>query len=435
MSPDRGKAGDRSLVAQIKRRSTNFPTMCNGLLLAVALMLVSAHAAEAPKPRRGEKIIVVNDDGFSAFHSGHYRTVEDLRRQMLAYRDTQVAVLEWCVIAGSRSNYPSQETELIGAGMTEFPRRGDKLASETLQRLAGEGVNTLQVVAGACHEAGIGCYASLRMNGDYPVTMWGGSFPRYANSTFWWNHPEFRLRDAKGVTQTKFSFAFPEVREFKLSILREVAREDIDGINLDFQRHPDFFGFEEPMAKAFKSRYGIEASTVSATDPRWAPLRAEPMTAFVRAVRGILDEAGRHRGRHLGLSVRIDWKKYANWGCDIETWLKEGLLDYLVVGQYGKGGYEFDLARFVRMARGSGCAVLFGEEAIVDGHDRTAEEDRLIAAGKMKPPPSTLLTREQYESRAVRWYAAGADGLHLFNETRRELLMGLGDVKAVRGKP
>ena len=87
------------------------------------------------------------------------------------------------------------------------------------------------------------------------------------------------------------------------------------------------------------------------------------------------------------------------------------------------------------MARGSGCAVLFGEEAIVDGHDRTAEEDRLIAAGKMKPPPSTLLTREQYESRAVRWYAAGADGLHLFNETRRELLMGLGDVKAVRGKP
>jgi hypothetical protein len=77
-----------------------------------------------------------------------------------------------------------------------------------------------------------------------------------------------------------------------------------------------------------------------------------------------------------GLSARIDHREYAVLGCDIATWLKAGLLDYLVVGQRTLGGYEFDLAPFVQLARGAGtgCAVLFGEEGIVSGHDLTAAE-------------------------------------------------------------
>ncbi len=385
-------------------------------------------AARPPVPRGGGKLIVVNDDGFSHFHSGRYRTADDLRREMSRYRDTPVAVMEWCILAGSRSNYPSRVTELVGAGLTEFPRRGDRLASETLHRLAGEGVHTLQVVASACREAGIACYASLRMNGDYAPEMWGGSFPRYANSTFWWEHPEFRQRSQQGKLLPKQSYAFPEVRAFKLAILREAAEQDIDGLNLDFQRHPPFFGHEEPMAAAFRGRYGADPAAVPADDPRWAPLRAEIMTGFVRDVRRLLDEVGRTRGRRLGLSVRIDWRKYPDWGCDVRAWLAEDLLDYLVVGQYGKGGYTFDLAPFAALARPSGCALLFGEEAILDGHDRTAEEDRLIAAGKLQPPPRAQLTLEQYRERSARWYAAGADGLHLFNESRLEILAGLAAV-------
>jgi hypothetical protein len=404
--------------------------------LVIALCTCCSLAvAEPPKSRGGSKLIVVNDDGFSRFHSGRYRSQEDLRREMLGYRDTQVAVVEWCVIAGSRSNYPSKVTEMLGAGMSEFPRRGDKLASETLNRMASEGVNSLQVVADACHEAGIACYASLRMNGDYNTDMWGGSFPRFANSNFWRDHPEFRQLDARGKVSSKPSFAFAEVRDFKLAILREVARQDIDGINLDFQRHPEFFGFEEPMARAFRDTYGVEASTVPEADPRWTPLRYKIMNEFVRDVRKLLDEAGRLKGRHLGLSARIDWEKGPLWGCDAETWLKERLLDYLVVGQYGLGGYDFDIAPFVKLARGSGCAILFGEEATIKGHDRTAEEDRLIASGKLKPQSSTLLTLDQYKARASRWYAAGADGLHLFNETRKEVMSTLGDVNKLPNIP
>lgn len=401
------------------------------ICLQVLLSLLLSHpvAAEAPKSRNGEKLIVVNDDGFSAFHSGRYSTAEDLRQVMLTYKDTQVAVMEWCVLAGSRANYPSKITELFGTGMTEFPRRGDKLASETVRRLAEEGVNTTQVVAEACHEAGIAMYASMRMNGDYPMEMWGGTFAKFANSTFWWQHPEFRQRDATGKTLAKLSYAYPEVREFKLGILREVVQQDIDGINLDFQRHPEFFGYEEPMAKAFLERYGVEAAAVPLTDPRWTMLRYKIMNEFVHEVRNLLDEAGRVKRRHLGLSARIDWRQQELWGCDAQTWLKEGWLDYLVVGQYGFGGYEFDITPFVKMASGTGCAVLFGEEAGLKSLDLTPEEDRLIAAGKLQRKPAPVLTPEQYEARAAKWYAAGAKGLHLFNETRVPLLKTLGNVK------
>ncbi len=160
---------------------------------AVLLFSFSSSAAQPPKSRNGSLIVIANDDGFSSFHSGRYGNAEDLRKAMLAYKDTQVAVMEWCVIAGSRANYPSKVTELYGAGMTEFPRRGDKLAHETVKRMADAGEHTLKIVTEACHEAGIACYASLRMSGDYPANMWGdGGFAKFANSSFWWTqarHP------------------------------------------------------------------------------------------------------------------------------------------------------------------------------------------------------------------------------------------------------
>ena len=122
--------------------------------------------------------------------------------------------------------------------------------------------------------------------------------------------------------------------------------------------------------------------------------------------------------------------EYAILGCDIATWLKASLLDDLVIGQRTLGGYEFDLAPFVQLAReaGTGCAVLFGEEGIVSGHDLTAAEDKLMKAGKMAAPQRDSLSFEQYQTRAARWYAAGADGIHLFNENNRAVMRTLGTI-------
>lgn len=397
-------------------------------LVSLALLLFAAprgFAAQPPPPRHGSHLIVVNDDGFSAFFSGDYKTADDLRARVRSLADTPVAVLEWCIVSGSRANFPAQSVELVGTGVTDFPRRGDKLAAETLHRLASAGTDTLAVVAEACREVGIACYASLRMNGDYNDTWMGETLPGMFNSNFWRAHPEFRVRGKSGEDRTKLSYAFSEVRAFRLALLREAAEHDIAGINLDFLRHPDFFGYEQPLLDAFRARHGLDPRTLAATDPRWLSLRAEIMTGFVRDVRQMLDAVGQRKGRRLGLSARIDWKAHHAVGCDHATWLKEGLLDYLVVGQRSLGGYEFDLAPFVTAAAGSGCAVLFGEEAILTGNDLTRDEDKLVAAGKIEPPKRAMLSLDQYRERSARWYAAGAAGLHLFNENRPEILRAL----------
>jgi hypothetical protein len=399
------------------------------LLLGLAAALP---AAEAPPPRHGTKLVIVNDDGFSAFFSGRYKNADDLRHQVASYADTSVAVFEWCITSGSRVNFPTPAAELISTGVTDFGRRGDQLAAETLRRLAAAGTDTLAVVAQACRANGLLCYASMRMNGDYAASPKDDSLTRQFNSDFWRAHPEFRVRGPKGEDRTKLSYAYPEVRAFKLALLRDAATRAIDGINLDFLRHPPFFGFEEPMVAAFREKHGVDPRPLPATDPRWGPVRAEFMTAFLRDTRQLLDAAGAKHGRRLGLSARIDHREYAVLGCDLATWLKEGLLDYLVVGQRTLGGYEFDLAPFVQLAReaGTGCAVLFGEEGIVSGHDLTAAEDKLIKAGKMAAPQRDSLSLAQYQQRATRWYAAGADGIHLFNENNRAVMRSLGTATA-----
>ncbi|MBL9202239.1 MAG: hypothetical protein JNL39_17140 [Opitutaceae bacterium] len=384
--------------------------------MASLLFLSSLLLAAPPVPRNSAKLIVVNDDGFSGFFEGRYRTADDLRAVAHRLRDTPVAILEWCIVQGSRTNFPSRAVELVGHGRTEFGRRGDQLVTETYRRLAAEGTDTLQTVAAACRDAGILCYASMRMNGDYPLTGSDPTLPAQFNGDFWHAHPEFRVRDAKGQPGTKLSYAFAEVRAHKLAHLREAALRDISGIHLDFLRHPPFFGYDEPLVQRFQERHGADPRTLPANDPRWIALRAEVMTGFVREVRALLDEAGKKKNRRLGLAARIDHREYLALGCDLSAWLREGLLDYVAIAQRTLGGYEFDLAPFVALARGSGCAILYGEEAITTGHDLTAAEDKLVAAGKMAPPKRGQLTPGQYRARAARWFATGADGVHLFNE-------------------
>jgi hypothetical protein len=395
-------------------------------ILAIALS-ISAPAADPPKPRNGDKLIIINDDGFSNFYSGRYRTAEDLRKQGAVFKDTQVAIMEWCITSGSRVNFPSKEVELVGTGVTDFGRRGDKLAAETLRRLADEQVDTLQTMAQGCHQAGLLCYASMRMNGDYGQVPPNNSL--LMNSEFWRSHPELRIRGPKGEQRITLSYAHPAVRAFKLGILKEAAERDIDGIHLDFLRHPPFFGYDAPLIEAFQSQYGTDPRTLPADEPRWLQLRADVMTGFLREIRQMLDAAGERKHRHIGLAARIDHREHRMLGCDVDAWTKLGLLDYLVVAEHSLGGYEFDIAPFVAMGHRTGCAVLFGEEGITSGHDTTAAEDKLIAAGKMEAPKRGGLTSDQHHTRAKRWYADGADGVHLFNVGNLSLMKTLGTVQ------
>ena len=66
------------------------------------------------------------------------------------------------------------------------------------------------------------------------------------------------MRHGDGSPVEKLSFAFTEVQNFHLSIMREAAeRFDIDGVNMAFVRLNQALGeTEQPLLDAYQAQYG-----------------------------------------------------------------------------------------------------------------------------------------------------------------------------------
>ena len=381
------------------------------------------------------KSIMVNNDGHGVFYTGMYDSKESIERNLEVYRDTFVKVLEWCISLGSKSNYPSKVTELIGEDVKEFPRRGDRLLSEVLRRLISSGVDPLRVVIDKCHEINVKVFPSMRMNPDYNPGWMGEGFAKMYNSRFWWENPHLRIKDRNGRLQTKLSYAYPEVQKFKLEVLKEMLNYDIDGLNLDFLRHPPFLGYEDPLIEGFKKEYGRSPLDLPEDDRRWLRYKARVMTGFLWKLRWILDDVQEDRGKRLEISVRVDHRYYFKQGLDVSRWIREGLVDKVIVSEHGLGGFVFSLRPFVEMTKGGPCELYFGEEAVCSGHDLTPEEDRLLAQGKITESDlrRRKLSLKEYCERALRWYKEGADGVHIFNDPHnREAFKILGDLGKIR---
>ena len=114
-----------------------------------------------------------------------------------------------------------------------------------------------------------------------------------------------------GRAEWCYDFASELVRESKLAMLREVLGDyRADGIELDFMFDRFYFKASE-----------IEQNT---------PL----MSRFVGEIREMANEIGHQQGREIPIMARVDLKREDNLalGLDVETWLKEGSIDF-VVGQ------------------------------------------------------------------------------------------------------
>jgi hypothetical protein len=166
----------------------------------------------------------------------------------------------------------------------------------------------------------------------------------------------------------------------------------VDGVELDFMRHPGYFRVED----AYANRY--------------------LMTDLVRWVRRRMDEVSSATGRDIDLAVRVPptLADSARIGLDVRQWITEGLVDIVVAG----GGFipfETPVAEFVQAAQGTGCQVFGSIEYL-----RPAVDDEVIRA----------ITANHWD--------AGASGIYLFNyfsksaEWKRRALRELADPAALR---
>ena len=200
------------------------------------------------------------------------------------------------------------------------------------------------------HEIGLEIHAWFSINEDDHAWGWPS---RYTVA-----HPEHRwIRRDGGAYHSQLSFAYPEVRDYKLAIVREVLDHyAVDGIFLDWIRTGDVrdpqvdadgvadYGYEPILVDGFKTQYGIDPRSIPNNDMRWVKYRAEPQTIFMRAVREITNS----KSPRLPVAVMVqhpwsyrgDNPKYADnlqgLLLDVATWASEGLTDAAVpAGYYG----------------------------------------------------------------------------------------------------
>jgi hypothetical protein len=313
---------------------------------------------QADRARKETRVLQANIDGLTYFWSNEYHTREHIMELIEPYRYSDVDKVIWAVAYGDLTNYPTKvgtywakkrEVPIVSASNSYLA--GEKAAYDSLRSLAGKGLIPQAVAAEHAHAMGLKFDAMFRLSmlGSIPLTRGGGSFVK--------THPQFSKVTQDGTTIQSGSYAFPEVRNLVVSIIRETAESfDIDGVNLCFIRGPEFMAYEQPVLDDFRREYNEDARKVAFDDPRMRTIRCRYLNAFVGDVRKALDEIGNRKGKKLELSAGIfgDPGKNLNHGMDAKHWIKQGWLDSVI--SYA-GPLNPDL---IATAKAHDCQYIFG---------------------------------------------------------------------------
>jgi len=180
-------------------------------------------------------------------------------------------------------------------------------------------------------------------------------------SRFAKEHPQYVWVKRDGTKyRSQMSFAYPEVREYKLNILKELLEYDIDGLFFDWIRTGDVrdnpqsdengtadFGYEEINIKGFIEKYGVDPHEIPNNDERWIKYRTQGTTTFMRQAAKVIREKKpeitisamvHHPWAYRGLNGKINGS-FHGLCLDVETWNNEKLMDAVVAaGYYREGG-------------------------------------------------------------------------------------------------
>ena len=347
---------------------------------------------EADRAESGNRRLICMNDGFSDFGRFRPTTREEIWEWLEPYRDTDFQKMFWCPGAGGDVlTYPSAIGSLTGSKTRDFPRVVDRNIAESMQILAGAGIDTVETVVEYGHSVGLEVHISQRMEAFQCCPP----FEDYFTGDFYRAHPEWRCVDIDGREIARMSYAFPEVRGLLLQVFRELAtRYDIDGVNPIFNRGAPFLLYEAPLVEGFREETGLDATQLAEDDERYLRYRARVMTGFMADLRREMEETGAERGRPLEISAHVLNNAESNlfYGLDVPAWVEQGLIDNLI--SYPWRDEEIDVEHFAQITGNS--PVMYYPEIMP----------------RTMPP-------EDFRVRALENYAAGADGLCFWDTNGR----------------
>jgi hypothetical protein len=269
-------------------------------------------------------------------------------------------------------------------------------ANPLIKELIDQGTDPLQITVEFCRKNDIEIFWSFRTNDPHDSWTEEGPLSRFKK-----DHPEFlfgtREKPAPATEGlwTGVDYARPEVRDHVFAILHDVcSRYDLDGIEWDFFR----------MLTNFKSlawRKGVSKE------------EREAMTGLLRRVRAMTDDIAARRQRPMLIAARVpDSVGYCHaLGLDLMTWLKEDLIDIMVVGGYFwlqpwersvELGHKHDVPVYpcLSSSRVGNSPPSIGHNAQDNGKTESLSVRR---------------SDEAFQAHALGIWNAGADGVYLFN--------------------
>ena len=362
----------------------------------VPLTDAETHAFQSDQQDADTRRLFAHNDAHGPHYQYRLTTPEHVRREIEPYRDTDFSRIYWEAGGGDQTSYFSQVGGRYTFDLGDFGRRGDRLHVESWREFQGQGIDPFDVALEHTHEIGLQFHASYRVAGfHYPPPL--DHFN--TGDSFYKRHPEWRGVDRAGRHTPRMAYSFPEVRQFVISLLREMAQRPIDGICLLYNRRMPLVEYEPLIVEGFKGQFGEDPHQLDAHDPRWLSYRAGVLTEFMREVRAAMDQEGQAQGRSKRIEISAivgstEWENLVN-GMDLPTWVGEGLVDTLIPYTSGPN-YDSSvtawtdpkqLEHFVELVRGTSC----------------------VLAPNLMP---RHMTPEDFRRRAATVYSAGAE--HMF---------------------
>ena len=268
-----------------------------------------------------------------------------------------------------------------GMAMSDVERLHANLAA-----IVDDGHDLMKVYLDRARELELGMFASFRMN-DAHTNMEDRGW--YGRSVMKMERTD--LLQGSGVWSApgyaehwnfswQWDYAKEETRERFLGLFDEtLTRYDFDGIELDFSRGYSLFR----VGQRFKN--------------------IPTLTEFIRKAREIVLRKRSEKGKDIKLIARVpvSFDSGLELGFDTETWIREGLLDAVVLASPFYALQRIDIERAVKAAEKSKVLVYTGFDSSTQA---TSPQ-----GGYERNPASVL------RAAALNGYKQGAVGVHLFN--------------------
>ena len=355
--------------------------VCAGL----SVFAVASLVAEGAAVRR--QVTIKNEDNESIFVNPSL--VAPTEKGLVEYVDFMtkggaLTHLFFCA-CGQRASFDSESWEPIwyGEGEKDFDGGTNYVWKTLARRFRDQGIDPYRVMVRRARDRGVSPWMSMRMNDIHYVR----SDRLSRTARFWRDHPEYRIYpDAEPMGSRRpgadftLDYANKAVRDYNFAMARELlARYDCDGIELDWMR------------------------SSPCLTPETAKDESHFLTEFVRRVRKAADRAAADRDHPVGVAVRVPstHKSREVLGYDVERWVKERLVDIVVLSGSSSVFFELDIA---------------GEAARLKTHNPelivVPAIDRIQCNDKSFPLHGTMAA---YRGWADSMLSRGADGLYLFN--------------------